>query len=156
MSTILKKLIQRLRTAQESIAVAESCTGGLLSAELTKLPGSATWFERGLVTYSNEAKKSLLGVSEAFLQEDGAVSQNVAQAMAEGMLKNSQAQIALSITGIAGPTSDESDKPIGIVWFGLARQNKETLTVCKQFDGSRSDVRKQAVNFSLNWLYTML
>lgn len=156
MNRVLKSLTQRFVLSHEMIAVAESCTGGLLAAALTELPGSSAWFDRGLVTYSNAAKKSLLGVLDEALSVHGAVSQVVAQAMAEGMLENSQAQITLAITGIAGPATDDSNKPVGTVWFAIARKNKATLTVCKQFDGTRSNIRKKAVNFSLNWLYKTL
>lgn len=151
----LKHIAHHCIASSQMIAVAESCTGGLLAAELTKLPGSSMWFDRGFVTYSNAAKQTLLGVSEKTLAHYGAVSHETVQAMAEGALKNSQAQIALAITGIAGPTGGTLEKPVGTVWFAVA--NKEgASTYLKKFDGSRNQVRKAAVNFALELLYKTL
>lgn len=153
---MLKKLTDYLLSTRQMIAVAESCTGGLLAAALTELPGSSKWFERGFVTYSNAAKNALLGVQEETLAQHGAVSHEVAQAMAEGTLRNSQAQITLAITGIAGPEGGSAKKPVGTVFIGLARQNKATLVCHQQLQGSRAEIRRKAVDFALSWLYENL
>lgn len=100
------------------VATAESCTGGLVAAAITDVAGSSGWFERGFVTYSNEAKSTMLGVPAKLIRDYGAVSEEVAHAMAEGALLNSRAQVALSITGVAGPTGGTPEKPVGMVCFG--------------------------------------
>lgn len=110
------------------IAMAESCTGGLVSAALTEIPGSSAVFDRGFVTYTNEAKQDLLGVRDETLKRHGAVSQETASEMAAGALARSQAQLAVSITGIAGPGGESADKPVGLVWFGLAKTGVATET----------------------------
>jgi nicotinamide-nucleotide amidase len=152
-NTLLKHIAHHCIASSQMIAVAESCTGGLLAADLTKLPGSSMWFDRGFVTYSNAAKQTLLGVSEKTLAQYGAVSHEIVQAMAEGALKNSQAQIALAITGIAGPTGGTFEKPVGTVWFAVVSKKHAAVTYVKKFEGSRDKVRKQAVNFALGLLY---
>jgi len=140
------------------IALAESCTGGMLAATLTEIPGSSNVFERGFVTYSNEAKQDLLGVPGDLLAAHGAVSAETAEAMALGALAHSRAQIALSVTGIAGPDGGTAEKPVGLVHFGLAQNERPTLLVRKQFVGahgkplSRADVRRQAVLTGLQML----
>lgn len=155
-NTVLTQLTEHLLSSQQMISVAESCTGGLLSASLTELAGSSKWFDRGFVTYSNEAKQKLLDVPNEILLKYGAVSQVVAQKMAEGALKNSLSQIALSVTGVAGPASDNAHVKVGTIWFALARKNNDTLACCHHFLGSRNDIRKNAVEFVLNWLLNVL
>jgi len=150
---LLKKIAHYLRLSQMMVAVAESCTGGLLAASLTKLSGSSTWFERGFVTYSNAAKKELLGVTEQTLALYGAVSAQTAQAMAKGALKHSQAGIAVAITGIAGPLGGSAEKPVGTVWLGLADKNGISKSYLQIFYGSRAMVRKKAVHFALELLH---
>lgn len=147
--SLLHTISSRLVATQTMVAVAESCTGGLLAGALTQLPGSSAWFDCGLVTYSNEAKQALLGVTANILALHGAVSEETAQAMAEGVLKNSQAVISLAITGIAGPDGGSAEKPVGTVWFAVARKNTSTITRLKQFRGSRNRIRKNAVRFAL-------
>ena len=149
---MLHTIASHLIATQTMVAVAESCTGGLLAGALTELPGSSAWFDCGLVTYSNQAKQALLGVTENMLALHGAVSEETAQAMAEGMLKNSQASISLAITGIAGPDGGTAEKPVGTVWFALARKNAVTITRLKQFHGSRNRIRNNAVRFALRLL----
>lgn len=134
------------------VAVAESCTGGLLAAALTDIPGSSAVFERGFVTYSNQAKHESLGVPVALIEEHGAVSEPVAVAMAEGALKHSYADIAVSITGIAGPGGGSAEKPIGLVYIGLARTGHRTQCQRHIFTGNRQAIRKLAVTQSLDWL----
>ena len=129
----------------------ESCTGGLLSYEITKIPGSSEYFDRGFITYSNSSKCSILGVSDETIQRYGAVSRQVAEEMAIGGLKNSDAQYSVSITGIAGPGS-QGAKPEGLVWFGMA--NKYMSVAKKRNFGplGRSTVRNQSCKHALNLL----
>jgi len=140
------------------IALAESCTGGLIAAALTEIPGSSAVFERGFVTYSNEAKEELLGVPAALIATHGAVSSETAEAMALGALNASRAQLALSVTGIAGPDGGTAQKPVGLVHFGLARAERPTLTAEKHFAGShgkalaRAEIRRQSVLTGLRLL----
>lgn len=134
------------------LALAESCTGGGVASAVTAVPGSSLYFDRGFVTYSNEAKQEMLGVSSELLKQHGAVSQEVAIAMAEGTLKHSKASVALAVTGVAGPGGGTIAKPVGCVWFALAGTHKSTQTHCKTFSGDRQSVREQAIGFSLKAL----
>ena len=132
------------------IALAESCTGGLVCQHLTNIPGSSVWFDRGFVTYSNESKIELLKVSQDTLLKFGAVSKEVASEMALGALNESHAQIALSITGIAGPAGGSTEKPVGTVFFAIAHQNKIIFNASKVFPGSRENIRESSCLFALN------
>jgi nicotinamide-nucleotide amidase len=132
------------------IALAESCTGGLVCQHLTNIPGSSFWFDRGFVTYSNESKIELLKVSQDTLLKFGAVSKEVASEMALGALNESHAQIALSITGIAGPSGWSIEKPVGTVFFAIAHQNKIIFNASKVFPGSRENIRESSCLFALN------
>lgn len=132
------------------IALAESCTGGLVCQRLTNIPGSSVWFDRGFVTYSNESKIELLKVSQDTLLKFGAVSKEVASEMALGALNESHAQIALSITGIAGPSGGSIEKPVGTVFFAIAHQNKIIFNASKVFPGSRENIRESSCLFALN------
>jgi nicotinamide-nucleotide amidase len=140
------------------IVTAESCTGGLIAGALTENAGSSRVFERGFVTYSNEAKQEMLGVPAALLATCGAVSAEVAEAMALGALEKSRAQLALAVTGIAGPDGGTADKPVGLVHFALAQTERPTLLVCKVFrsaankEFSRAETRRLAVLTGLNLL----
>lgn len=127
------------------LAAAESCTGGLLAAACTSLAGSSRWFERGWVTYSNEAKQADLGVAPAVLATHGAVSEAVVAAMAEGARARSGAQLAIAISGIAGPDGGTPAKPVGLVWFGLAREGMPARAFERRFSGDRAAVRAAAV-----------
>jgi nicotinamide-nucleotide amidase len=139
-----------LRQRGWMLATAESCTGGLIAAACTTLAGSSDWFERGFVTYSNEAKRELLGVPEALLTAHGAVSAEVACAMAAGALTHSRAQIAVAVTGIAGPAGASPGKPVGTVWLALARIGGEPARAeLLQLQGDRAAVRAQTVRFAL-------
>ncbi len=131
------------------LAVAESCTGGLISGALTAVAGSSDVFERGFVTYTNQAKTESLGVPDALIQSEGAVSEAVARALVEGALKNSQAQIAVAVTGIAGPDGGTKEKPVGLVHIAVARDGQDTLSEHHQFDGGRDVVRMQSVGAAL-------
>ena len=140
---------------QWMLATAESCTGGMIAAACTDLAGSSAWFERGFVTYSNEAKSDMLGVPAALIATHGAVSEPVARAMASGALQHSRAQVALSVTGIAGPSGGSPDKPVGTVWFGWATPGGIWSEV-QRFDGDRAAIRSATVQHSLQRLVTLL
>ncbi len=127
-----------------TIATAESCTGGSIARALTEIAGSSEWFERGFVTYSDHAKTDLLGVPPEVVANCGAVSEAVAARMAEGALKNSRAQFALSVTGIAGPGGATPDKPVGTVCFGWASIGEVPVTATMRFGGDRAAVRDAA------------
>ena len=137
------------------LVTAESCTGGLIAAACTDLAGSSAWFERGFVTYSNLAKTELLGVPERVLRRAGAVCGPVAQAMAEGALAHSHAQVAVAVTGVAGPTGGSPAKPVGTVWFGFALPGQVLTEQC-HFDGDRAAVRQATVRHALARLVAML
>jgi len=138
------------------LATAESCTGGWAAQVITHTGGSSEWFERGFVTYSNQAKTELLGVQEEIIRNCGAVSPETAAAMAEGALKNSKALIALAITGIAGPTGGSPGKPVGTVCFAWCRVGKTAEAETAVFAGDREAVRRQAVIHSLRGLLVRL
>jgi nicotinamide-nucleotide amidase len=133
------------RAAGLRIATAESCTGGLIAAALTAIAGSSDVVDRGFVTYSNAAKTEMLGVPADLIDAEGAVSEPVARRMAEGALAHSAADVSVSVTGIAGPGGGSAAKPVGLVWFGLARRGTATLTLRKVFPGDRAEVRRAAV-----------
>ncbi len=133
------------------IATAESCTGGLVAGAITDISGSAAVFDRGFVTYSNEAKTDMLGVPPALIEAHGAVSREVAEAMAKGALARSRADVAVAITGIAGPTGGTKDKPVGLVWFGVAARAGKTFCVEWKFGGDRAAIRQAAVDQALSY-----
>ncbi len=133
----------------EQVATAESCTGGLIARALTEQSGSSVWFERGFVTYSNEAKQELLAVPRPLLAAHGAVSEPVAGAMAQGALWHSRSQLALAVTGIAGPDGGTADKPVGTVCFGWARTSGAVRQETGRFGGDRAQVRLQAARHAL-------
>lgn len=133
-------------------AVAESCTGGGLSMAITDIPGSSQWFDRGFVTYSNQAKHELLGVATNLIEKHGAVSENVVLAMAIGVLERSHAKVSASISGIAGPDGGSMEKPVGTVWIGFARTGQSARACRYQFKGDRAAIRQQAVQCALDGL----
>ena len=157
---IAKELAGVLVPQAWKIALAESCTGGLVCATLTELAGSSDWFERGYITYSNQAKTECLGVSAELISSCGAVSEPVAKAMAEGALRNAQVKAAIAITGIAGPSGGSAEKPVGTVCFGWAIQNAagalETTCATKVFQGDRQSVRLQATSYALSEFLALL
>jgi len=142
------------------IALAESCTGGLVCATLTELSGSSEWFERGYITYSNQAKTECLGVPDALIQAHGAVSEPVAKAMAQGAQRNAGVHVGVSITGIAGPTGGSAEKPVGTVCFGWTLPNAlgayVTTSETKLFNGDRQSIRQQATEHALVGLLQLL
>jgi len=137
------------------MTAAESCTGGMISAACTDLAGSSAWFERGFVTYSNEAKTELLGVDAALIAAHGAVSEEVAQAMAAGAIAHSRAQVAVAVTGVAGPAGGSAAKPVGTVWFGFVVRGQH-FSETKRFDGDRAAVRLATVRHALVRLCELL
>jgi len=142
-------LLETCRIRRQKLATAESCTGGLIAAALTHFAGSSDVFERGFVTYSNEAKTELLGVPAPLIERYGAVSEAVARAMAEGVLVFSHADISVSVTGVAGPGGGSTEKPVGLVCFGRAVRNGATACYRQDFKGDRAAIRAQAVRFAL-------
>jgi len=146
-------LLERCKASGDMIVTAESCTGGLVAALLTEIAGSSAVVERGFVTYSNEAKNELLGVSSDILNSVGAVSEETAKAMAQGALKNSRASLAVSITGIAGPGGGTDTKPVGLVHFGCARRDGTLVHAeCRFGDIGRGQVRRAALDMALTLL----
>jgi nicotinamide-nucleotide amidase len=137
------------------LATAESCTGGLISAACTDLAGSSNWFERGFVSYSNEAKTELLGVAAALIAAHGAVSEEVARAMVQGAITHSRARVAVAVTGVAGPTGGSRAKPVGTVWFGFMVDGRLSSEV-QHFDGDRAAVRLATVQHALQRLVQLL
>ena len=137
------------------LVAAESCTGGLIAAACTDLAGSSAWFERGFVTYSNDAKTELLGVEERLLRRAGAVCEGVARAMVLGALSHSHAQVAVAVTGVAGPTGGSPAKPVGTVWFGFAVPGKLVIEKCR-FAGDRAAVRAATVQHAFARLVELL
>jgi len=132
------------------LCTAESCTGGWLGKVLTDVAGSSAWYERGFITYTNQAKQDLLAVDSELLAEHGAVSEETAKAMAQGALKNSLADQTVAITGIAGPGGGTDSKPVGLVWFAWADKNNSSVRAeSVVFEGEREAVRRQAVMFAL-------
>ena len=157
---ISKEVAKLLIARGWTLALAESCTGGLVSAALTDLAGSSDWFERGYITYSNQAKTECLGVPAETIESFGAVSEQVAKAMSEGAQKNAGVNVAVSITGIAGPAGGSIEKPVGTVCFGwtITKENLVAMTICKtmQFSGDRQAVREQARDYALSKLIELL
>ena len=141
-----------LRARGWKIATAESCTGGLIAAACTAVAGSSDWFERGFVTYSNEAKAESLGVPMVLIKTHGAVSAEVARAMAEGALAHSHATLAIAVTGIAGPGGATPGKPVGTVWVALAQAGQPTQVELLTLGGNRAEVREQTVHHALKRL----
>jgi nicotinamide-nucleotide amidase len=131
------------------ITSAESCTGGGLGYAITSVSGSSAWFERSFVTYSNEAKSDLVGVKQETLEQFGAVSQQVVEQMALGAMREANAHVAVSVSGVAGPGGGTELKPVGTVWFGFAVAG-DVYTQVQQFDGDRNSVREQAIVYALN------
>lgn len=145
------KLGERCVQSGVVIVGAESCTGGLIAATITAVAGSSAWFDRGFITYSNEAKMEAIGVDAATLAAHGAVSEQTASEMAQGALSRSAATVAYAVTGVAGPGGGTHDKPVGMVCFGFATR-ASVRTVSHHFNGDRASVREQSVEFVLREL----
>ncbi len=151
MQSLCRLLANFMLRNKVSLVTVESCTGGLIAATCTELPGSSQWFERGFVTYSNAAKTECLGVDDNLIQRDGAVSEAVAMAMVQGAIKYSHAQVAVAVTGVAGPDGGSADKPVGTVWIAWSVQGQVT-TMRYLFAGDRAAVREQTVQSALQGL----
>jgi len=151
-----EKVADTLRSAGLRMATAESCTGGWIAKVCTDLAGSSEWFEGGFVTYSNEAKQGMLGVSEEALAQHGAVSTVVAQEMAQGVVANSLAEVSVAVTGIAGPGGATPNKPVGMVCFAWVIPDQLVEAEIMYFDGDRAAVRAQTVEHALCGLVRLL
>ncbi|MEO6976120.1 MAG: nicotinamide-nucleotide amidase [Gallionella sp.] len=156
----MNKLAARVGEALKShglmLATAESCTGGGVAQAITGVAGSSAWFERGFVTYSNLSKQQMLGVREATILQHGAVSEMTVREMAEGALQHSAAQVALAVSGIAGPDGGSADKPVGTVWFAWGLKHGEIRAQRFQLDGNRAEVRAQSVFIALQGIADLL
>ena len=148
---LAEKLIEEAALRNVTIALAESCTGGMIAGVLTDIPGASKVFLGSAVTYSNEAKIDILGVDPDIINDHGAVSSHCAEKMAEGAKRIFRSEIALSVTGIAGPDGGSAEKPVGTVWFGIS-SNDATYTFKKQFSGERALIRNSAVKTALEAL----
>jgi nicotinamide-nucleotide amidase len=138
------------------LATAESCTGGGVAQAITEVAGSSVWFERGFVTYSNLSKQQMLGVRESTLKLHGAVSEMTVREMVAGALQQSSAQVALAVSGIAGPNGGTAEKPVGTVWFAWGLKGGETRSQRCQLDGNRAEVRTQSVDIALQGIVNLL
>ena len=150
--TLLLQLSEQLIHQNKMLVTAESCTGGGVAYAITEMPGSSGWFERGFVTYSDLAKQEQLGVAGALITRHGAVSEEVAAAMAQGALQHSRADLSVAVTGVAGPGGGSEEKPVGTVCFGWSGRNGDTRTARIQFEGSRQQVRELSILTALQGL----
>jgi len=156
MKALAGKLAKALKAQGALLVTAESCTGGWAAQAMTAIAGSSDWFERGFVTYSNAAKRELLGVSEKTLETHGAVSEETARAMALGALERSRGTVSLAITGIAGPTGGSKAKPVGTVCFAWAARGGSVQAQTRHFKGDREAVRRQSVEHALDGVLELL
>ena len=154
-STLIDAFDRRLVPRGETITVVESCTGGALASALTGMSGSSQWFRLGLVTYADQFKTDLLGVSQKSLESEGAVSRTVVQEMVKGAIKLARADYGIAISGIAGPGGGTKEKPVGMVWFGFGYKG-HVEAVRMQFSGDRNAVRVQSVEFSLRKMLQLM
>ena len=146
---LVQQLSELLIARGWMIATVESCTGGMISESITSKPGSSDWFERGYVTYSNDAKQELVGVSSESLRDHGAVSSAVAREMAAGGIQSSRAELAVSVTGVAGPDGGSEEKPVGTVWIAWADRNGKVVDQGYLFSGDRQQVRLASAECAL-------
>jgi len=158
LAALAREVAAQLQNTSRRLATAESCTGGWIAKLVTDIAGSSDWFDCGFVCYSNAAKTRDLGVPEKLIENDGAVSDAVVRAMAEGAIARTGANVSLAVSGIAGPGGATPGKPVGTVWFALAQKREDRLE-CQghliQFDGDRDAVRRQAVEFALKLLRSL-
>jgi nicotinamide-nucleotide amidase len=153
---LARRIGARLKARRLKLATAESCTGGWIAQAVTSVSGSSEWFDRGFVTYSNESKKELLGVRAGTLSRHGAVSRETAKEMAAGALARSRAQVAVAVTGVAGPTGGTKEKPVGMVCFAWSREGRAPESATRRFSGGRESVRRQSVIAALQGLLERL
>lgn len=154
--TLARSVGHELKKQGLMLATAESCTGGWAAQAVTSVSGSSEWFERGFITYTNISKREMLGVETTILSRHGAVSEPTARAMAEGALAHSHAQVAIAITGIAGPSGGTPEKPVGTVCFAWAGRKRDTVTAKHHFTGDRESIRRHAVVTALQGLLDFL
>lgn len=152
MDKLAQEVLQTCRDHNLTISTAESCTGGMIGAALTSVPGSSDVVDRGFITYSNQAKHDLLGVRKDSLDQFGAVSEEVATQMAEGGLKHAKTSLCVAVTGIAGPDGGTDEKPVGLVYLACAKKNSATIVERQVFSGNRDHVRKQTTQRALELL----
>ena len=152
---LVKQLAAKLTEKDWMLATAESCTGGMIAAACTDLAGSSQWFDRGFVTYSNEAKTEMLGVPAELIAKHGAVSEEVVRAMAEGAIRHSHAQVSIAVTGVAGPGGGTAEKPVGTVWVGWC-VGGTTLTELLHLKDNRTAIRQATSFASLSKIYSQL
>ncbi len=153
---LARRVVATAAARGKTIATAESCTGGLIAATLTDVAGSSAAFGFGFVSYANVAKTTMLGVDENLIDSFGAVSEPVARAMANGALSRANSDVAIAVTGIAGPEGGSPEKPVGTVWFGIARRGGKTTTIMRSFTGDRAAIRYQSVDVALALLLEAL
>jgi nicotinamide-nucleotide amidase len=154
--TEAESLLAACRSKGVMLATAESCTGGLIAAALTAIAGSSDVVDRGFVTYSNEAKNQMIGVPMPLIEAHGAVSEQVSKAMAEGALARSRATIAVSVTGVAGPGGGSAEKPVGLVYIGLARMGQPVVAQRHVFPGDRTEIRAATVAHAFKMIRSAL
>lgn len=153
---LVERLAGELKKRGSYVTVAESCTGGWIAKHLTDFPGSSEWFEYGFVSYGNNAKADLLNVDTGLLEQRGAVSREVAEAMVRGAIDRSGAQFGLAVTGIAGPDGGTPEKPVGTVWVAWGQQGSAPMSECLHFEGDRDTVRRQTVSAALQRVLKLL
>lgn len=153
---VVKQLAQVFRQRKWRMATAESCTGGMIAEICTDQAGSSRWFDSGIVTYSNEAKSRLLGIDPVIIDKQGAVSQQVVELMAEGVLNRTGSQAVVAVSGIAGPDGGSEQKPVGTVWIGWAIEGQPIISKKFHFDGNRQSVRKQTAEQALAGLLDLV
>jgi PncC family amidohydrolase len=152
---VFDKIIKKLREKHHTLGFAESCTGGLLSHNITIIPGVSDVYHGAIVSYANSTKTQLLGVADSLIQKDGAVSEAVVQEMAKGARKSLNCDWAVSISGVAGPTGGTPEKPVGTVWFAVSGPDVEKSEK-KNFSGSRVEIQRQSANFAADFLLNCL
>ena len=154
-AALVQQVADRLLKHRQKVCTAESCTGGLIAKTFTDLAGSSDWFERGFVTYSNQAKNEMLAVPASLIEDYGAVSEAVATAMASGALRHSRADFSIAVTGVAGPGGGSDEKPVGTVWIALASAD-QLVAKRYQFDGDRQAVRATTLLTALEALLDLV
>jgi nicotinamide-nucleotide amidase len=156
LTTLARRLGRACLARKLMVGVAESCTGGGVAEAITRIPGSSAWFERGFVTYTNDAKRELLGVPAKALTRFGAVSGEVAQAMARGVLRRSPCRVSVAVTGVAGPGGGTRSKPVGLVWFAWAVRSGPVQAYSQRFRGGRLAIRRQSVAVAIQGLIEII